>query len=120
MTKHLGEKMRYTLYVSTFLSALTLSAVSTADSGETGYYHHGMMGGYGGMVAGPLMMILMLALSVIVIVVILRWLGVIDPSKSNNQGHGNQNGALSILKKRYANGEIDKAEYEEKHSLLKD
>ncbi len=77
----------------------------------------GAMGGWG-MVFGGLMMIVWIALLVVVVVLVLRWLsgtnaplvgGKPDPTKS----------ALALVQERYARGEIDTAEFEERTQKLR-
>jgi putative membrane protein len=86
--------------------------------GSPGYYGDHMMwgGGWHGWFLGPLMMVFWLALLVGAVVLILRWLGAsgrIEP-RPGKAGSG----ALDILRARFAKGEIDKAEFEERRALL--
>lgn len=72
-------------------------------------------GGWFGMIFGPLFMILVLALVIAVAVLLVRWLGgpwhgTVPPGRT----------PLDILKERFARGEIDKAEFEERRRLLGD
>jgi putative membrane protein len=70
------------------------------------------------MIFGPLMMILFVATIVVLVVVALRWLG--------STGHGVPPQAppgktpLDILKERFARGEIDREEFEERRRVLGD
>ena len=68
-------------------------------------------GGYGNMMGwfeGGIMMILFLVLAIIFIVWIVREIS----------GKNSRSSALEILKERYAKGEIDKKEFEEKKKDL--
>lgn len=103
------------------LAAATLSAPLAANAVAQGYYGHGHYGndgwGWGHMVFGPLMLILFIAVAVTVVVLIVRWLG--------GGGHAPAGGppartALDILRERYARGEIDKEEYEDRRRTLGD
>jgi len=80
------------------------------------YGPHMWNGGWYGWFLGPIMMIVFIAVAAVVVVLLIRWLG--------GHGHG---GALhnppgktpmDILKERFARGEIDKAEFEERRKLL--
>ena len=67
------------------------------------------------MIFGPLFMILVLAVVVAVAVLFVRWLGgpwhsVQPPGRT----------PLDFLKERYARGEIDKEEFEERRRILGD
>ncbi|MEE9611130.1 MAG: SHOCT domain-containing protein [Desulfatiglandales bacterium] len=79
-----------------------------------GMMGQGMMGwGYGGM--GWFWQILMMAFWIAVIVGIIfliRWLVV--SARTGSQGTTSGDSALEILKRRYARGEINKEEFEEK------
>jgi putative membrane protein len=79
-----------------------------------------MMGGYGaGWGMGWFGMIAMLVFWVLVIVAIvylIRWLAV--SSRAGGREGRPEYSALEILKKRYARGEIDKEEFEEKRKVL--
>ncbi len=80
----------------------------------------GMMGGFGhGMGGfGFIMMIAFWILIVVGIVFAIRWLAAsTNAAKSTLAGRETP---LDILKKRYARGEIDKAEFEEKQKILED
>jgi len=69
----------------------------------------GWGGGWSGMVFGPLMLILV----IVAVVVLVRWLAVPPPS---HQPH--VQAPLDILKARFARGEIDKQEYEDRRRTL--
>ncbi len=80
-----------------------------------------MMGfgyGYGGGwdIFSMLWMILWWALIIIGIVVLVRWLG--HGSRHHHGWYNNNRDSLDILKERYAKGEIDKKEFEEKKKDL--
>lgn len=65
---------------------------------------------------GPLMMIAFVAAVVAVIVLLVRWFADRRPAARTSTG----NNALDILKERFARGEIDKEEYEERKRILRD
>ena len=73
----------------------------------------GWGGGWYGMIFGPLFMILVLAAVIAAAVLIVRWLG--GPWQGAPPPHYTP---LDILKERFARGEIDKDEYEERRRVL--
>jgi len=73
--------------------------------------------GWGMMIMGPLMMVLLVAAVVVVVVLLVRWLG---GGPARTAGGAGQARALDILKERFARGEIDKEEFEERRRLLAD
>ena len=80
-----------------------------------GYGGYGPMMGYG--YADPLgwvFMLLFWVLLVIAIVVLVRWLG----GGRHHGWHEHNRSALDVLKERYAKGEIDRKEFEEKKKDL--
>ncbi|MEQ9490044.1 MAG: SHOCT domain-containing protein [Alphaproteobacteria bacterium] len=105
--------------VSVFLGALFSIATSTAvlaDQGGTyGYgrgWDGGMHGGAYGWFMAPMFLIFMVVL-VIAAVLVFRWIA--GPA---HHGHSSGKTALDILSERFARGEIDKAEFEERRSAL--
>lgn len=93
----------------------------TSDPGRYGYGQHmmGWGGGWYGMIFGPLIMILVLAAVIAVAVLLVRWLG--GPwHGAPPQQHVPERTPLDILKARYARGEIDKAEFEDRRRTLGD
>jgi putative membrane protein len=74
--------------------------------------------GWGHMIYGPLMMIVFWGGLIVVIVLAVRWLGGSASHRHNEPS--NRNNALDILKERFARGEIDKEEFEERKRLLSD
>jgi len=85
-------------------------------------YGHDMMwggsqwGGFG-MVLGPIFMILILVAIVAGTIYLLRLLGVAGPAVG---GHAAHDRALTLLKERYAKGEIDSTEFSERKKLLEE
>lgn len=80
--------------------------------GSWGMMGPGMMGGYGTMFFMPILWIVVLGLIVWAVVA-----GVRRPGESDITGR-TPDSALEILKRRYARGEINKEEYEEKKKDL--
>ena len=79
---------------------------------------HMMWNGWYGMFFGPMMMIVFIAVAVVVVVLLVRWLG------GSKHGVGpripSERDPLDILKERFARGEIDKDEFEERRRMLRE
>jgi putative membrane protein len=73
--------------------------------------------GWYGMIFGPLFMILWLAVVIAVAVLLVRWLGGPWQTTAPPQAPAPR-APLDILKERYARGEIDKEEFEERRRVL--
>ncbi len=71
------------------------------------------------MIFGPLIMILVLAAVIAITVLLVRWLG--GPwHGAPPQHHVPERTPLDLLKARYARGDIDKAEFEDRRRTLGD
>jgi putative membrane protein len=88
--------------------------------GPTDPHMWGYGGGWGWMIFGPVMMIVVIAAIVAVVVLLVRWLG--GPRQDSHPAHPSPpaQAPLDILKERFARGEIDKEEFEERRRLLSD
>lgn len=116
-------------HVATWLAAMAATVTSVnAQVGEipgrnTPYlYGHDMMGGSGqwggfGMVLGPIFMILILVGIVAAVIYVLRLSGAPGLGGGGQQANDR---ALALLKERFARGEIDSKEFEERRQLLAD
>ncbi len=106
---------RLSLWGAALLAALSVPMLAWADQvGEAGSGHGQMWGhGWGGMIFGSLMMIVFIALIVGVVVLVVRWLGGGGPAQGSKP-----KAALEILEERFARGEIDKDEFEERRRAL--
>jgi putative membrane protein len=90
-----------------------------ADQFGDAYGPHMMWGeGWYGMVFGPLMMVLVLAAAIAVVVLLVRWLGGSGHAGAPQHPAPAGRAPLDILKERFARGEIDKAEFEERRRVL--
>ncbi len=105
--------------IAALVAAATPVAAQTAPVEPERYvYWPHMMGWDGGWFGGgPVMMVIWVALLVAVVVLLMRTLG--GPSRDTGARHAPPGKtALDILKERFARGEIDKAEFEEKRRVL--
>lgn len=96
--------------------AAWLAATATwAQQPQQPYYWHGpgWHDGWFGMIFGPLMMLVFIGLAAAVVVLVVRWIG-----GGSGGGLPGSNQALSVLEERFARGEIDKAEFEERRRAL--
>jgi putative membrane protein len=77
----------------------------------------GMMGGWGLGWFGGIFMFIFWALVIVGLIFLIKWL--IQGTRGGSASlRGNSSSALEILKERYARGEIDKQEFEEKKKDL--
>lgn len=74
--------------------------------------------GWGGMFVGPLFMILILVLFIYLIVALVRKLS--GGSSDTPRGAPPENPGLAILQERFARGEIDADEYEQRRAILQE
>ena len=96
------------------LSMVGLGALADAP-GTGGYAHHGMWGGgWGGMFFGFFMMLLVIAAIAAAVVLVARFLGGAGPGGAAPSGKT----PLDILEERFARGEIDTQEFEERRRAL--
>jgi len=102
-----------------FAFVLLSAALITAAHAQTtpGYRHMWGDWGWGHMIFGSLMMVLFWGGVIVVIVLLVRWLG---SGSTGTVPPPAEKTALDILKERFARGEIDKDEFEERRRLLSD
>lgn len=106
--------MKKTIGFGAAASTLLVATAAAAQNYEPYMHYHGWGDGWGGMIFGPLMMIVFLAAVVVLVVVAIRWLaGAGHPAAPAGRA-----GPLDVLKDRFARGEIDKDEYEERRRIL--
>jgi len=104
------KKMKKSLILAGFLAAILLPGIASAQMMWGWGNGWPMMGGFGGF--GLIMSVVFWALVIWAIVVLVRWL-----ARSSHSGRGHWQGedsAIQILKDRYAKGEINKEEFEQK------
>lgn len=95
-------------------------AQSDADSYAYGPHMMWWGGGWAGMIFGPLIMILVLALAITVAVLLLRWVEGLWLEKAPTVRTSPSRTPIDILKERFARGEIDKIEFEDRRHVLGD
>ena len=101
------------------LLAIGSPALAQEEEGyRYAYAHPHMMGdwGWGGMIFGPVLGLLYIAVIAVVIVMVVRWLG----GEGGARAAPRSRVAIQILEERFARGEIDKDEFEERKRLLSD
>ena len=73
-------------------------------------------GDWQGWFFGPISMIVFIALAIVVVVFLVRWLGA--PTQRSALHSPSDITPLDILNERFAKGEIDKEEFEERRRML--
>ena len=95
-------------------------AQAPSDADRYAWGPHAMWwgGGWYAMLFGPLFMIVFIAVLVALVVLLARWLG--GPWQGTTPPHHSLPGRtpLDILRERFARGEIDKDEFEERRRML--
>lgn len=111
--------MRYIIIaISTvFMIAAICVTPIVAMAQQPGTYGPHMWNGGWWMFAGPMTMILFFGAVIILIVLFVRWL---DGPSGRTRTNSSHDAALDILKQRFARGEIDKEEFEERRKVLED
>lgn len=95
---------------SAFISLSGMAVADPPGGGEYGY--HGMMYGSGGWFMMPFMMLIFFGLLVLAAVLIARFLGF------STAGIGRSDNAKTILRERFAKGEIEREDFEARMKAL--
>ncbi len=97
------------------LASAPATALMTVPAVAQTYGDHPHMGawGWGGMIFGPIMMVVFIAVIVGAVILVIRWTGL-----GGSAVTGGANKARHILDERFARGEIDKDDYEERKRVL--
>jgi putative membrane protein len=93
---------------------LNVAAPVLAQGDGDRYFGHHMWDGGWWMLLGPVWMIVVVGATVAAVVLVVRWLG-----GTERHPRGPDKTPMDILKERFARGEIDKQEFEERRSFLK-
>lgn len=110
-----------TVAAGVLLVMAPVAGLAQAPAEPYGYGPHMMWGGgWYGMMLGPFFMLLMFAAAIATLVVLVRWLGAPSHGGPPHQALPPARTPLDILKERFARGEIDKNEYEERRRVLGD
>lgn len=112
-------EMKQTVFRSLVVLAGGTTSISVWGQQNAPYYGPHMWGSnWHGWIFGPLMMILMLALVVGAVVLLVRWIGAGGHLGSRTLTADKT--PLDILKERFAKGEIDREEFEERRRILEE
>jgi putative membrane protein len=106
--------------LDTFLLAgfLNLAVTASAWGQQPQDNYHGAHMLWNGMFFGPIVLVLFIAIIVAVVVLLVRWLG--GSITNTESSTPSPRDPLDILKDRFARGEIDKDDYEERRRILRE
>ncbi len=117
--EHALKNIQFTI-IAAVIAAVSLApstVLAQAGSDWRGQHMMGWDGGWTGMIFGPLFMVLVLALVIGGAVLLVR--GFAGPGPGTTPDHPpSSRTALDLLRERYARGEIDKEEFEERRRVL--
>ncbi|MDW3098659.1 MAG: SHOCT domain-containing protein [Alphaproteobacteria bacterium] len=110
--------LKYTSAMVGVVAGLATSSLALAQQVQVpNCGPHMWSGGWHGWFLGPIMMIVFIAVAIVVVVFLLRWLGGTGQGAAQH-AHATGRTPLDILKERFAKGEIDKEEFEERRRVL--
>jgi putative membrane protein len=114
------EMSRFMIAVGVLTAATAGSATAWADPHGSNSYGPHMLGGWHSWFFGPIMMALLLAAIIAAVMLFARWL---NPSRTDCGRATTSNtparaSPIEILKERFANGDIDKKEFEDRRDVL--
>lgn len=107
---------RLAIVAFAFLASLGPSTLAWAQQQVPPYHEHMWGGDWHGWLFGPLMMIAFVAVTVVMVVLLVRRLGGGASGGTPQTPAGKR--PLDILEERFARGEIDKEEFEERRRVL--
>ncbi len=116
----LFHKVLYTAACSGVFLLITVSN-AWAQQAQDNYYGSHMMwhGSWGhGWFLGPILVVVFIVLAIAVVVLLVNWLGGSKPRTGSSTSSVRD--PLDILKERFARGEIDAEEYEERRRVLRE
>lgn len=116
--KHLKSISAWTLTTIAIYLVFFSSTEVLAGWGDNQGWHMGpgMMGGWGMGWFGGIFMMIFWVLILVGLIFLIKWL--IQTTGRVKSDSGSDNRALEILKERYARGEIDTAEFNEKKKVI--
>lgn len=94
----------------------SIPALAQTPGDRPGFWHSGWDWGEGNMISGSIMMILFWGGLIVAIMFAARWLGGLPVQWAESQPPGRR--GVDILQERFARGEIDKEEFEERKRLF--
>ena len=110
--------MQVLMRLMIFSTAVSAPVVAHAQLSQDHSYGWHSGGDWGHMMFGPLMMLVFVAVVIVVVVLAVRWLGGAGQSAVAGSHPHPEKAPLDILKERFASGEIDKEEFEERRHIL--
>lgn len=103
--------------LTTSIASLGSSTLALAQQVQgQNYGPHMWNTGWHGWFFGPIMMIVFIAVAVVVVVLLVRWLG--GPGHTGALHRPLDKQPMEILKERFAKGEIEVEEFEQRRRLL--
>lgn len=110
------DRMKIAISALAVPVSLIVPISAWAQTGSPYYGRHMWDGGWHGWFLGPIMMIVFFAIAVAIVVLLIRWLTGGAQNKVPPVSPGKS--PMDILKERFARGEIDKEEFEERRQVL--
>ena len=111
-------KRRLWIAIAIAIAIFLTAPASAQQGGNQDYGHRYWDGPWHGWFMGPLVMTLLLVALVFAVVLLVRWFRSRGENRSTGDHRDIAKSPLDILKERFARGEIDKNEYEERRRVL--